>query len=297
MGGLWRSVAETTRPICEVAADAGRRPTRRSRWCRRCTRRCSRSGWPAPDPTQAGVERAARRRVRQRRRRASSGARSRPSRAAAATSPARRRVADARRRRPSGPCPAPRYRVTGDKHFGSGSGVTSTSWSRPRSRTASDAPTIFVLDVRDRPWDGIGGHAADSPSGTAWAWPRPRATPCASTACPPCAWRGTARSRSSRRAAGAARRQRCSPRSSSACSTRRSPPPAAARGRRPTSCAPTSRSSGPAPSWTTGWPCRRTRARCGPSRRATRPARCTPRCGPRRRSPSWPSRRCCASPG
>ena len=42
---------------------------------------------------------------------------------------------------------------------------------------------------------------------------------------------------------------------------------AAAGGRRRQRCAPTSRSNGPAPSPTTGWRCRRTRARCGRSRR------------------------------
>jgi alkylation response protein AidB-like acyl-CoA dehydrogenase len=48
------------------------------------------------------------------------------------------------------------YAVTGDKHFGSGSGIT----DRMMTTAVPDGepePTIFVLDVRDRPWDGTTG--------------------------------------------------------------------------------------------------------------------------------------------
>jgi alkylation response protein AidB-like acyl-CoA dehydrogenase len=48
------------------------------------------------------------------------------------------------------------YAVTGDKHFGSGSGVT----DRMMTTALPDGepePTIFALDVRDRPWDGSAG--------------------------------------------------------------------------------------------------------------------------------------------
>jgi alkylation response protein AidB-like acyl-CoA dehydrogenase len=48
------------------------------------------------------------------------------------------------------------YAVTGDKHFGSGSGIT----DRMMTTAVPDGepePTIFVLDVRDRPWDGTAG--------------------------------------------------------------------------------------------------------------------------------------------
>ena len=58
-----------------------------------------------------------------RRRRRCSGARSRPSRAAAATSLRTSRWPT--RRRATARVPGAGYRVTGDKHFGSGSGVTS----------------------------------------------------------------------------------------------------------------------------------------------------------------------------
>ena len=48
------------------------------------------------------------------------------------------------------------YRITGDKHFGSGSGVTSFMVTTAVG-DGDDSPAIFVLDVRDRPWDGSAG--------------------------------------------------------------------------------------------------------------------------------------------
>lgn len=48
------------------------------------------------------------------------------------------------------------YAVTGDKHFGSGSGITDRMMTTAVPAGESD-PTIFVLDVRDRPWDGSAG--------------------------------------------------------------------------------------------------------------------------------------------
>ena len=48
------------------------------------------------------------------------------------------------------------YGVTGDKHFGSGSGVT--QWMMTTAVPEGEsAPSIFALDVRDRPWDGSAG--------------------------------------------------------------------------------------------------------------------------------------------
>ena len=52
--------------------------------------------------------------------------------------------------------PGRRYAVTGDKHFGSGSGITHRMMTTALPEGES-APTIFVLDVRDRPWDGTAG--------------------------------------------------------------------------------------------------------------------------------------------
>jgi len=54
------------------------------------------------------------------------------------------------------PLPGRAYHVSGDKHFGSGSGVTSFMITTAMP-AGEDAPTFFVLDVRDRPWDGSAG--------------------------------------------------------------------------------------------------------------------------------------------
>jgi len=52
--------------------------------------------------------------------------------------------------------PGRAYAVTGDKHFGSGSGVTDFMVTTAVPDDGSD-PTIFVMPVRDRPWDGTEG--------------------------------------------------------------------------------------------------------------------------------------------
>jgi alkylation response protein AidB-like acyl-CoA dehydrogenase len=52
--------------------------------------------------------------------------------------------------------PGRTYAVTGDKHFGSGSGVTDRMMTTAVPDGEQD-PTIFVLDVRGRPWDGTAG--------------------------------------------------------------------------------------------------------------------------------------------
>lgn len=56
--------------------------------------------------------------------------------------------------RPSG---APlEYLLSGDKHFGSGSGITSFMLTTARPDGES-APATFFIDMRDRPWDGSAG--------------------------------------------------------------------------------------------------------------------------------------------
>jgi alkylation response protein AidB-like acyl-CoA dehydrogenase len=50
------------------------------------------------------------------------------------------------------------YAVTGDKHFGSGFGINDRMMTTAIPEGEAD-PTIFVLDVRDRPWDGSAGLA------------------------------------------------------------------------------------------------------------------------------------------
>lgn len=48
------------------------------------------------------------------------------------------------------------YSVAGDKHFGSGSGVA--HWMMTTAVAEGETePSIFALDVRDRPWDGSAG--------------------------------------------------------------------------------------------------------------------------------------------
>lgn len=52
--------------------------------------------------------------------------------------------------------PGAAYAVTGDKHFGSGSGVTDWMMTTAVPEGESE-PTIFALDVAGRPWDGTAG--------------------------------------------------------------------------------------------------------------------------------------------
>jgi len=54
------------------------------------------------------------------------------------------------------PLPGGTYLISGDKHFGSGSGVTSFMITTAVPDGEAE-PTIFVLDTRDRPWDGTSG--------------------------------------------------------------------------------------------------------------------------------------------
>lgn len=58
--------------------------------------------------------------------------------------------------RAGGPLPGAAYAVTGDKHFGSGMGVTDRMITTAIPAGES-APTVFVLDVSGLPWDGSAG--------------------------------------------------------------------------------------------------------------------------------------------
>lgn len=49
------------------------------------------------------------------------------------------------------------YRITGDKHFGSGSGITDYMITTAR-RAGLDHPDLFILDVAGHPWDGSTGY-------------------------------------------------------------------------------------------------------------------------------------------
>jgi alkylation response protein AidB-like acyl-CoA dehydrogenase len=52
--------------------------------------------------------------------------------------------------------PGRTYRLSGTKHFGSGSGITDFMITTALP-DGEDAPAIFAIDVRDRPWDGSAG--------------------------------------------------------------------------------------------------------------------------------------------
>jgi len=56
----------------------------------------------------------------------------------------------------AGIIPGRTYTISGDKHFGSGSGITDRMITTARADGETD-PTMFVLDVRGRPWDGTAG--------------------------------------------------------------------------------------------------------------------------------------------
>jgi alkylation response protein AidB-like acyl-CoA dehydrogenase len=187
MGGLWRSAAETTRPICEVLrALAGADPSVALVASMHSTVLAI---WQAPvtDPPAAWVE--------QRAAVAASAvaghqwgtitsepgsggdilrtrARARPD-----ADPPNGPLHDPPPDPPNGPraagaagrLPGRPYRVSGDKHFGSGSGVTGFMITTAVP-DGEEAPTLFVLDVRNRPWDGTAGlHLAAEWDGTGMA--------------------------------------------------------------------------------------------------------------------------------
>jgi alkylation response protein AidB-like acyl-CoA dehydrogenase len=159
-GGLWRSTAESTRPLCDVlralatadpsvALVASMHSTVLAIWLA-----------PVADPPAAWVEQ-----------RAAVGASavaghqwgtitSEPGSGGdiLRTRARARPVEDdpGARGEASDRLPGRPYRVSGDKHFGSGSGVTAFMITTAVP-DGEDAPTLFVLDVRDRPWDGRAG--------------------------------------------------------------------------------------------------------------------------------------------
>jgi alkylation response protein AidB-like acyl-CoA dehydrogenase len=153
MGGLWRSVSETTRPACEVlrtlaAADpsvalvSSMHPAVLGFWLAQPDQ--SRTAWSeqraavfatAAEGQQWGT------------------ITSEPgSGGDILRTKARAQPDDGS----GGALPGHAYRLRGDKHFGSGSGVTSFMITTAVP-DGEDLPTVFILDVRDRPWDGSTG--------------------------------------------------------------------------------------------------------------------------------------------
>ena len=148
VGGLWRSVAETTRPICEVLRTLGAADPSVALVASMHPSVLGLLAGPAR-PGQLGVE--------EQRRAVFATAADGIQWGTITSEPGigwrhpAYEVAGRARRDDQGPLPgAGSFRVTGDKHFGSGSGVTSfmVTTAVPEDE---EAPTIFVLDVRDRP--------------------------------------------------------------------------------------------------------------------------------------------------
>ena len=160
----------------------------------------------------------------------------------------------------NGDVPGAAYRLSGDKHFGSGSGVTSFMITTAVAE-GEDVPAFFVIDVRDRPWDGSAGVQLIAEwDGMGMAATQSHAMRL--EGCPAIrhAWDGPVEELT----AVPARWSRAySRRSSSAFSTRRSIPPSSSWRRRLTGCAPTSGWSGRGPSSNIGSRCRRTRVPSG----------------------------------
>jgi alkylation response protein AidB-like acyl-CoA dehydrogenase len=152
-GGLWRSVAETTRPICELlrtlaAADssvalvASMHPAVVAFWLARPDG--ARPDWS--EQREAVFATAA----------AGEQWGTITSEPGSGGDILRTRAQASPDGRSGGPLPGAEYRVSGDKHFGSGSGVTSFMITTAVPE-GEDLPAIFVVDVRDRPWDGSSG--------------------------------------------------------------------------------------------------------------------------------------------
>jgi alkylation response protein AidB-like acyl-CoA dehydrogenase len=153
MGGLWRSVAESTRPICDLlrtlaAADSSVALV--------CAMHPAVLGFWLP---QAGHDRAA---WNEQRAAVLASAAAGHQWGTITSEPGsggdifRTRAQALPDDGPDAPLPGRTYRVTGSKHFGSGSGVTSFMITTAVP-DGEDEPTVFVLDVRDRPWDGSSG--------------------------------------------------------------------------------------------------------------------------------------------
>jgi alkylation response protein AidB-like acyl-CoA dehydrogenase len=62
----------------------------------------------------------------------------------------------------SGAMPGATFRVSGDKHFGSGSGIADHMVTTARAEGEQE-PAIFILDTRERPWDGSAGMTLIAP--------------------------------------------------------------------------------------------------------------------------------------
>ena len=156
-GGLWRSVAETTRPICEtlrtiaaadpsVALVASMHPAVLGFWLARPDE--ARPHWTEQRAAVFAT--------------AAEGAQwgtitSEPGSGGDILRTKAQATPDGSS---DGPVPGAAYRISGDKHFGSGSGVTSFMITTAVA-DGEDEPALFALDVRDRAMGRHGRVAAD----------------------------------------------------------------------------------------------------------------------------------------
>ena len=144
MGGLWTDTAFVGANGVRAAAHGWRRQIPRSGSYQPCTRQSSAIWLLQPRSITARLGGAAPSGVRQRRPQANNGARSHPSPAAAATSA--RTTSDGHARTDDQPFMVGRsYGVTGDKHFGSGSGIADRMITTAIP-DGEDEPAIFALD-------------------------------------------------------------------------------------------------------------------------------------------------------
>ena len=151
MGGLWRSVAESTRPICEVLRTLASADP--SVALVSSMHPAVIGFWLAPDqPQPAWAEQRAAVSATAAEGRQWGTITSEPGSGGDILRTKTRALPDDA----SSSLPGRTYRLSGDKHFGSGSGVTSFMITTAVPE-GEDAPTVFVLDVRDRPWDGSAG--------------------------------------------------------------------------------------------------------------------------------------------
>lgn len=152
-GGLWRSVAESTRPICEilrtlatadpsVALVASMHPAVVGFWL--CSPEEGRPAWATQRQAVFATAAAGGQWGTITSEPGSGGDILRTKARADRDGEVERFV------------PGEGYRVSGDKHFGSGSGVTSFMITTAVPE-GEEAPTLFAIDVRGRAWDGSAG--------------------------------------------------------------------------------------------------------------------------------------------
>ena len=152
MGGLWRSVPETTPRVCELLRTLGRadpsvalvsamHPAVVGFWL------APESDEPAWTEQRTAVFASARdgRQWGTITSEPGSGGDIARTKAVAVTDAAA-----------AGSLPGGAYLVSGDKHFGSGSGIADHMITPARAE-GEDEPSFFVLDTTDRPWDGSSG--------------------------------------------------------------------------------------------------------------------------------------------